>query len=111
MSRNRVQDLHSLRLVCKLTHRRSFSVPSYPLLELATGVVEDFVGGSGSRHVSFRSLKSAFALHRETAAAEKAEADAAAAAAAEASAVAAAVAAVAADSEAEAEAVVAAFHF
>jgi hypothetical protein len=53
MSRDCVRDLFSLRTTCKLTRRGSFPVPSYPLLELPTSVMEDFVGGSGSRHVSF----------------------------------------------------------
>jgi hypothetical protein len=57
--------LFSLRLTCKLTYRRSFPVPSYPLLELTTGVVEDFVGGSGSRHVPFENIKRALALHAQ----------------------------------------------
>jgi hypothetical protein len=66
-SRDRVRDLFSLRLTCKLTFRRSFPVPCYPLLEMATGVVEDFVGGSGSRHVSFQSVLGVIGLHREDA--------------------------------------------
>jgi hypothetical protein len=65
MSRDRVRDLHSLRLTCKLTRRGSFPVPSYALLELPTSVIEDFVGGSGSRHVSFRCLLRAWDLHWE----------------------------------------------
>jgi hypothetical protein len=32
-SRADLQDLRNLRLVCKLTYRGSFPVPSYPLLE------------------------------------------------------------------------------
>jgi hypothetical protein len=50
-SRADLQDLCNLRLVCKLTYRGSFPVPSYPLLELPTGVVESFVGGSCSNKV------------------------------------------------------------
>jgi hypothetical protein len=65
MSRDRVRDLHSLRLVCALAMRGSFPVPSYPLLELPTSVIEDFVGGSDSRHVSFRCLLRAVDLHAE----------------------------------------------
>jgi hypothetical protein len=88
-SRDRVWGLHSLRLTCKLTRRGSFPVPGYPLLELPTGVLEAFVGGSRSRHVSFEVLSKALALHREeavTAAALVATAAAAEAAAAEATA-------------------------
>jgi hypothetical protein len=65
MSRDRVRDVFNLRLVCKLTYRRSFPVRGYPFLELATGVVEDFVGGSGSRHVSFESIERALALQAQ----------------------------------------------
>jgi hypothetical protein len=39
MSRGRVRDLHSLRLVCELTMRGSFPMPSYPFLELPTSTV------------------------------------------------------------------------
>jgi hypothetical protein len=66
MSRDRVTYLHSLRFTCQLSRRGSFPVHGYPHLELPTGVLEAFVGGSGSRHVSFQSLLSAFALHKET---------------------------------------------
>jgi hypothetical protein len=62
MSPDRVRDLHSLRLPCKLTRRRSFSVPGYPLLELPTGVVESFLGGDCSRHVSFDCIRWALGL-------------------------------------------------
>jgi hypothetical protein len=41
MSYDTVRDLHSLHLTYKLTYRRSFPVPRHPLLELATGVIED----------------------------------------------------------------------
>jgi hypothetical protein len=63
-----VRDLHSLRLVCKLTYRGCFPVPRCPLLELPTGVVETFLGGSCSRKVSFRCICRALALHSEDAA-------------------------------------------
>ena len=66
MSRDRVRDLRSLRFTCHLSRRGSFPVPGYPHLELPTGVLEAFVGGSGSRHVSFRSLLSVFALHKQS---------------------------------------------
>ena len=59
-SRDRVRDLHSLRLVCTLTMRGSFPVPSYPFLELPTSVIADFVGGSGSKLQSGRSGSSRF---------------------------------------------------
>jgi hypothetical protein len=65
MSYDTVRDLHSLRLACKLTYRRSFLVPRYPLLELPTGVVESFVGGYCSRHVSFDFVCRALGLHVE----------------------------------------------
>jgi hypothetical protein len=68
MNRDCLRDLRSLRLVCKLTFRGSFPVPSYPLLELPTGVVEGFWGGGRSREVSFRSICRALALHRAIAA-------------------------------------------
>jgi hypothetical protein len=64
-----VRDLHSLRMVCELTRRRSFPVPSYPLKELPTGVVESFLGGDCSRHVSFDCIRWALGLHSEDAAA------------------------------------------
>jgi hypothetical protein len=66
MSRDRVTDLRSLRFTCQLSRCGSFPVPSYPHLELPTEVLEAFVGGRGSWHVSFQSLLSAFALHKET---------------------------------------------
>jgi hypothetical protein len=69
MSRHRVRDLHSLRMICTLTRHGSFPAPAYPLLELPTSVIEDFVGGSGSRHVSFRCLLRALDLHQEDSAA------------------------------------------
>jgi hypothetical protein len=50
-------------MACKLTYRGSFPVPSYPLLELPTGVVESFVGGRDSREVSFRCILRALAMH------------------------------------------------
>ena len=65
MSYDTLRDLLSLRLVCKLSHRRSFPVPRRPLLELPTGVVESFVGGEGSHHESFACVRRAFALHSE----------------------------------------------
>jgi hypothetical protein len=67
MSQDRVRDLRSLRLVCTLTMRRSLPVSSYPLKELPTGVIEAFVAGSGSWHVSFRCLLRAVDLHAEAA--------------------------------------------
>jgi hypothetical protein len=67
MSRAALRDLHSLRLVCKLAYRGSFPVPRRPLLELPTGVVESFLGGSCSRMVSFDSMCKALTLHAEAA--------------------------------------------
>jgi hypothetical protein len=78
MSRDRVTDLHSLRTTCELTRRGSFPVPGYPLLELPTGMVDAFMAGSGSRHVSFECLLRALHLHSEDAAAAAATAVAAA---------------------------------
>jgi hypothetical protein len=63
MNRDCLRDLHNLRLVCKLTMRGSLPVPSCPLKELPTGVVEGFLGGGHSRTVSFRSICRALALH------------------------------------------------
>jgi hypothetical protein len=65
MSRADLQDLHNLRIACKLTFRGSFPVPGYPLLELPTGVVESFVGGSCSREVPFHCICKALAMHAE----------------------------------------------
>jgi hypothetical protein len=65
MSCDTVRDMFSLRPTCKLTYRRSFPAPSHPLLELSTSVVEDFVGGSGSRQVAFENIKRSLALHAQ----------------------------------------------
>jgi hypothetical protein len=76
MSRDRVRDLHSLRMACMLTYRSSFPVPRHPHLQLPTGVVESFVGGSCLNKVPFRCICRALALHvgEATAAASTAEA-------------------------------------
>jgi hypothetical protein len=76
MSRTHLRDLRSLRLACKLTRRRSFPVPRYPLLELPTVVVESFLGGDCSRHVSFDCIRWALGLHAEDVAAADADSDA-----------------------------------
>jgi hypothetical protein len=68
MSRDRVRDLLSMRMVCKLTAGCSFPVPRYPLLELPTGLVESFVAGSCSNQVPFCCILRAVALHLESAA-------------------------------------------
>jgi hypothetical protein len=73
ISRTHLRDLHSLRTACQLTMRGSFPVPSYPLMELPTGVVESFVGGRCSRDVSFECLCKALALHDAEAAASGGE--------------------------------------
>ena len=78
LSADRVRDLFDLRMVSRMTRRRSFPVPGYPLIELPTGPVEEMLVGHGCGVVSFVVVVRAMYLHREIAAAEAATALAAA---------------------------------
>ena len=70
LSADRVQELFSLRMVSRMTRRRSFPVFGYPLIELPTGPVEEMLVGHGCGVVSFVVVVRAMYLHQKVAAAE-----------------------------------------
>ena len=63
LSADRVRELFNLRMVNRMTRRRSFPVPGYPLIELPTGPVEEMLVGHGCGMVSFVALVRAMYLH------------------------------------------------
>ena len=63
LSADRVWELFNLRTVSRMTRRRSFPVPGYPLIELPTGPVEEMLVGHGSGLVSWKVVLRAYDLH------------------------------------------------
>jgi hypothetical protein len=64
MCRDQVCDLHSMRLLCKTTYRRSFPVPHHRHIELPIGVIESFLGGGDiSALVPFYYIRRALIVH------------------------------------------------
>ena len=68
LSADRVRELLNLRLVSRMTRRRSFPVPGYPLMELPTGPVEEMLVGQGCGVVSLVVVVRAMYLHGQAAA-------------------------------------------
>ena len=53
MSADRVRDMYHLRMMCRMTRRRSFPVPDYLLIELLPKLMGEILVGHGSSVVSF----------------------------------------------------------
>jgi hypothetical protein len=69
MCRDRVRDLHNMRILCKTAYRRSFPVPHRLDIELPTGVIESFLASDTSNlMVPFYYLHRALAIHNNNSA-------------------------------------------